>query len=111
MFWVTENILVLTDDNFQETVKNAKIPVLVDFWADWCGPCKMIAPEVERLAQELNGQVQVCKLNVDENRDTPNGMGIMSIPTLAVFKNGQEVERVVGFRKKDDLIKLVQKHT
>lgn len=110
MFFMAENILVLTDENFQETIKNAKVPVLVDFWAEWCGPCKMIAPEVEKVVEELNGQVQVFKLNVDENRETPNGMGIMSIPTLTVFKAGQEVERVVGYRKKDEIVRMLQKH-
>ncbi|AEF95078.1 thioredoxin [Desulfotomaculum nigrificans CO-1-SRB] len=104
------NVTVLTDQNFKSTLQEAKIPVLVDFWADWCGPCKMIAPEVQKLADELQGQVLVCKLNVDENRETPNSLGIMSIPTMVIFKEGQEVERTIGYRKKDELKEILQKH-
>lgn len=107
---MVENIVVLDDQNFKTTIEEAKVPVLVDFWADWCGPCKMIAPEIENLASELQGQVMVCKLNVDDNRETPNGLGIMSIPTMIIFKNGREAERTVGFRKKDELKKMMEKH-
>jgi len=110
MFFMADNVLALTDETFHSTLQDAKVPVLVDFWADWCGPCKMIAPEVQKLADEFQGQVLVCKLNVDENRRTPSSLGIMSIPSLLVFKDGQEVERTVGFRKKDELKKMLEKH-
>lgn len=103
------NVMVLTDQNFKSTLQETKIPVLVDFWADWCGPCKMIAPEVQKLADELQGKVLVCKLNVDENRETPNSLGIMSIPAMVIFKDGQEVERAIGYRKKDELKEILQK--
>lgn len=107
---MAEDILILNDDSFQETILNKRIPLLVDFWADWCGPCIMLAPEIDRLAEELTGQIQVCKINVDDNRDTADRLGIMSIPTLVVFRNGKEVERTTGFRKKEELLIMIKKH-
>ncbi len=106
----SKNIVNLTDDNFKETINNSEVPVFVDLWAEWCGPCKMIAPELEKLADELVGKIKVAKINVDENRNTPSEYQVMSIPTMILFKDGKEVERVIGFRKKDELKKLVEKH-
>ncbi len=88
--------LVLTDATFDQTIRNSKIPVLVDFWAEWCGPCKMIAPAVAQLAGEFAGRAVVAKLNVDENPRTPGRFGIQGIPTLLIFRDGQVVDQIVG---------------
>ncbi|MCL6479561.1 MAG: thioredoxin [Peptococcaceae bacterium] len=100
----------LGDANFKEFITTTRTPVLVDFWADWCGPCKMIAPVVEEIAGEYQGKVQVAKVNVDQNRDIPAEFKISSIPTLVMFKDGAEVERFVGFRTKKELKSILDKH-
>ncbi len=102
------NVVVLTETNFQEEVLNATEPVLVDFWAAWCGPCRMIAPVIEELASDLVGKAKVAKLNVDEQGKLAQQYGVMSIPTLVLFKDGKEVQRVVGFRPKAELAKLIE---
>jgi thioredoxin 1 len=107
---VGENIQTLTDANFKEFVTTAQVPVLVDFWAEWCGPCKMIAPVVEEIAAEFAGKVQVAKLNVDENQKTPADYKVISIPTLIIFKNGQEIERSIGFKTKREIKAILEKH-
>jgi len=89
-------LIEINDKNFEEEVLKSSIPVLVDFWAPWCAPCRAIAPIIEELAEELEGKVKVCKLNVDENPITPGKFGIRAIPTLMIFKNGQVVETLVG---------------
>ncbi|MBM7855014.1 thioredoxin 1 [Desulfohalotomaculum tongense] len=106
----SENIITLSDADFKEKISGSEVPVLVDFWAEWCGPCKMIAPELEKLAGELTGKVQVAKINVDDNRGTPGEYQVMSIPTMVLFKDGREVERIIGFRKADELKKMIEKH-
>jgi len=100
---------VFTKDNFDAEVLQSDKPVLVDFWASWCGPCKMIAPIVEELAGEYEGKIVVGKLNVDEHGEVPAKYGIMSIPTLILFKNGEEAERSLGYKTKDELAEIVKK--
>ena len=106
----TENVQTFTDSNFDETVIKAGIPVLVDFWAEWCGPCKRLAPTVEALAGDYVGKVTVGKLNVDDNPNTAFKFQIRGIPALLLFKGGQVVESVVGLAQKDDLKKVIDKH-
>lgn len=96
----------ISSENFEKEVLNSEKPVLVDFFADWCGPCKMMAPIVEELATELEGKAKVGKLNVDENSDIAIEYNVMSIPTLIVFKNGKEEKRLVGVRDKEELLNL-----
>ena len=93
----------VNDDSFAEKVLQATAPVLVDFWAPWCGPCRMVAPVVEELADEYDGKVTFVKVNVDENPKTASQYGIMSIPSLIIFKGGSPVTNLVGFRPKADL--------
>jgi thioredoxin 1 len=100
----------VTDKTFEEVVLNAELPTVVDFWAVWCGPCKMIAPILEELAEEYQGQLQVAKLDVDSNNKTAFDYGVMGIPTLLLFKEGQEVERLVGFMPKDKLLAKLTPH-
>lgn len=98
--------LKLSSENFTEEVLNSEKPVLVDFYADWCGPCNAMAPVIEELAKELEGKAKVGKINVDENSDIAVEYNVMSIPTLIVFKNGKEEKRLVGLRDKEELLSL-----
>jgi len=97
------NTLQLTDENFEEQVLNSDLPVLVDFWAEWCGPCQMLAPIVEELADDYQGKVRVGKLDTDAAQQTAIKYNVQSIPTLILFRNGQEAHRMVGLQKKSDL--------
>ena len=102
--------LPVDDSGFKERVENAKGLSVVDFWAEWCGPCKMISPIVEEMAAEYAGKVNFFKLNVDENKDTALRFSIRSIPTLLFFKDGQVVETVIGLRNKEELTNIVERH-
>jgi thioredoxin 1 len=101
---VADEILTLSDATFDETIAGADTPVLVDFWAEWCGPCKMIAPTLAEIASEQKGKLAIGKLNVDDNPDTARRFDVMSIPTLLVFKDGQQVKRLVGAKGKGQLL-------
>ncbi|GIW10542.1 MAG: thioredoxin [Chloroflexi bacterium] len=93
---MAENLIEVTDRTFENEVLQSELPVLVDFWAPWCGPCRMIAPAVEQLAVEYQGRVRFAKLNTDDSPETPGKLGIMGIPTLILFKGGVEAKRMVG---------------
>lgn len=97
-----------SDENFEQEVLNSDMPVLVDFYADWCGPCKMLAPVIEEIATEYEGQVKIGKLNVDEEQNTSKKYKVMSIPTLIFFKDGEEVDKLVGMISKDQLVEKLE---
>lgn len=105
------NTLEVTDETFENTVLKSKIPVLVDFWAPWCGPCVAIAPTLEELANEYKGKVTIAKVNVDENRHVPSNYGVRSIPYLVLFNGGQVVDTVIGAVPKSRLVALIDKAT
>jgi thioredoxin 1 len=103
-------IVEVTDQNFDQDVLKAETPVLVDFWAAWCGPCRAIAPIVEELAGEYAGKVKIGKMDVDRNNATPMRYGVRGIPTLLVFKGGQVVEQLVGYKPKEAISQALNKH-
>jgi thioredoxin 1 len=99
--------LEFTDTNFQEEVLNADQPVLVDFWAEWCGPCKMLGPVIDELAVEFEGKAKVGKVDIDSNRDAAVTYGIQSIPTILIMKDGEIANKFVGIASKDDLVEAI----
>ena len=99
--------VVITNENFEDEVVKSDIPVLVDFWASWCGPCKMLAPIIEELAKEYEGKVKVGKVNVDDEAELSLRFNILSIPTVILFKEGKEVNRLVGFSMKEDSEEMI----
>jgi len=104
-----ENVVVVGDADFDEQILKSETPVLVDFWAAWCGPCRTVGPVVEELADEYAGKVKVAKLNVDDNKQTPTKYGVRGIPTLMVFKGGELVDQIVGAVPKDRIKALLDK--
>ncbi|PKL84135.1 MAG: thioredoxin [Ignavibacteriae bacterium HGW-Ignavibacteriae-3] len=105
-----QNLIEGTDSNFAQEVLQSETPVLVDFWAPWCGPCRMVAPVVEEIAEEMAGKLKVVKVNTDENFGVSNQFGIRSIPTLGIFKNGKLVDAVIGAVPKQHLVSKITPH-
>jgi thioredoxin 1 len=105
----SEKILVVTNDNFEQEVLKSEVPVLVDFWAQWCGPCRAVGPIMDELAEELDGKVKVGKVNVDEQGELSQKYRVMSIPTVILFKNGDILEKIIGARSKDEFLSLANK--
>ena len=103
-----DKIKIMTDSNFDEQTKNGV--VLVDFWAPWCGPCRVLAPSVDALATEFDGRAVVAKMDVDENPEVPGRFAIRGIPTLLLFKNGEVAETIVGLRSKEEIAKMIERH-
>lgn len=99
--------MIINKHNYEKEVIKSDQTVIVDFYADWCGPCKMLAPILEEIAAENEGKIKLCKVNVDNDGDLAMGFGIASIPTLFIYKNGEIVNKVVGYRTKDELLKLI----
>jgi len=104
---MSEHVHYISDDSFEQEVLQAGVAVLVDYWADWCGPCKMISPILDEVAKEYSGKLKVCKLNIDENQATPPKFGIRGIPTLMIFKNGNVEATKVGALSKSQLTAFV----
>ncbi len=103
------NTIHVTDANFSSEVLDSKIPVLIDFWAEWCAPCRALGPTLEEVAAEYKDKIKIVKMNVDENPDTPTQFGVRSIPTLILFKAGQQVEQAMGNMPKAQVVSLIQK--
>ena len=107
---MSEHITHLNDASFEQDVLQSQLPVLVDYWAEWCGPCKMIAPMLDEIATAYEGKLQVAKLNVDDNRGIPAKFGIRGIPTLMLFKDGQLAATMVGAKSKAQMIAFIEQH-
>lgn len=101
------NIIELNNENFKNEVLESEVPVLIDFWANWCGPCKMMSPVIDKIAEEMKEKIKVCKVNVDNNQELAEKYEVMSIPTFIVIKNGVETARTIGVQSKDDIIKNI----
>ncbi|MDD3012198.1 MAG: thioredoxin [Candidatus Gastranaerophilales bacterium] len=104
------NAIEVTDASFEQEVKNSSVPVLVDFWAPWCGPCRKIAPVIDEIAEEFQNRIKVVKLNTDENIKTAQEYSISGIPSILIFKNGEAVERLVGLMQKTSLQSSIEKY-
>lgn len=102
------SVITATKENFEEEVLSCKLPVLVDFWAPWCGPCKMLSPVVDKISEEMSG-VKVCKVNIDDEQELATRFGVMSIPTLVLIKDGKVADTSVGLRPKDAIVSMINK--
>ncbi len=107
---MAHNTSSTTDQTFDQDVLKAGLPVLVDFWAEWCGPCKALAPKLEEIAGEMKDQVRVIKLNIDENPDSPAKYGVRGIPTMILFKGGKDVDQIVGNHPKENIVAMLKKN-
>lgn len=105
-----QNTTPTTDQAFEQDVLKSSVPVLVDFWAEWCGPCRALAPKLEEIATEMQGKVRVVKLNIDENPEAPSKYGVRGIPTMILFKGGQDVDQIVGNHPKENIVAMIQKN-
>lgn len=101
------SVTELNKDNFEKEVMEANVPVLIDFWARWCGPCRMMSPVIDKIAEEMGDKLKVCKVNVDENHELAEKYEIMTIPAFIVIKNGAEAGRTIGVQPKEDILKLI----
>ena len=108
---MSEGIVNLTDDGFEAEVLKSELPTLVDFWAEWCGPCRALTPVIEAAASDYAGKAQICKMNIDENPKTPSNYEVKAIPTILIFKGGEVVEQMVGLVSKAKLDEALAKHT
>jgi thioredoxin 1 len=106
--YMSEDIVHVTDLSFEDDVVNSKIPVLLDFWAAWCGPCKMIAPMLDEISKDFSGRIKICKMDIDENQSTPNKFNVRGIPTLIIFKDGNVEATKVGALSKVQLIEFIE---
>jgi thioredoxin 1 len=106
----SKNVLTATDQNFESDVLPSSQLTLIDFWAEWCGPCRLLGPTIEKIADEYTGKVKVYKMNVDENPGTPTRFHVRGIPTVIFFKGGQMVDQLVGNHPKDTIVQTIQKH-